>query len=646
MCRDFLPILTFRRRAAIIHRLMMSALAMLAACGPIALVAQAADSSGSGTKKTAPGALKSNAVQPGAEVKKPELMATINGEEIKRDELGKECLKRYGTEVLDSLVHKEMIADYCRTHNVVVSDKEVDEEIERMAKQFKLPKEQWIKLLEKERGIKPSQYAHDIIWPTLALRKLSAAELTVSKKELDEAYESQFGPGVKARIIVMSNAKDAAKVRAEAVAAPDKFPALARKHSEDSASASTGGLMPPIRHFMGDADFEKAAFSLKVDEISPLVVVGKQYVILKCEGRIEAEPVKIREYADKQIIEALKERKLRKVAKDKFDELEKESQLELIYGNPEKEKANPGVVAVLNGRRIVKRELSEACIERHGTEVLEKLLDHRLLEQAMRKRKLTVTQADLDAEVARAALAMGQKKANGEADVKAWLAMVVKQDQVSIDIYMADAVWPTVALKKIVGDKVPITDEDIKKGYEANYGPRARCRAIVLSSQRKAQEVWDKARDNPSPANFGELAKKFSIDTSSAALMGEVPPIARHGGQPVLEREAFQLKKGELSGVIQVGENFVILLCEGFTEPVKIDMKEAKTYIYEDLHEKKQRMAMAKEFERLQDACEVDNFLAKTLHHPKIKVDPAKVDPDEAYQKAAEKSRGSTLKRQ
>ncbi len=310
-------------------------------------------------------------------------MAMINGEEIKRDELGKECLSRYGAEVLDSLVHREMIADYCHSHNVTVTDKEVDEEIDRMAKQFKLPRDQWLKLLEKERGIKPRQYAKEIIWPTLALRKLSAGDLTVTKKELDEAFESQFGPAVKARIIVLASAKDAAKIRAEALAAPDRFPALARKYSEDSASASSGGLMPPVRHFMGDEGFEKAAFSLKEGEISPVVPVGKQFVILKCDGRLAATRID-REYADKQIVEALKERKLRKVAKEKFDELEKQSTLEIVFGKPDKEKEMPGVVAVLNGRRIVRRDLSEACIDRHGTEVLEKLLDHKLLEQALR----------------------------------------------------------------------------------------------------------------------------------------------------------------------------------------------------------------------------------------------------------------------
>ncbi len=633
MCRDFLPKYSRGRRPEFGARRPISTLIALAVCCHLTVAALAAPPTSPPKKPAGPPGGAPQAV----EQKKPELMAVINGEDVKRDELGKECLKRYGAEVLDSVVHKEMIADYCRKHNVVVTDQEVEDEIDRMAKQFKLPKDQWIKLLQKERGIKRSQYAHDIIWPTLALRKLSASELTVSKQELDEAFESQFGPGVKARLIVMSNAREMARVRAEALAEPDKFPALARKYSEDSASASAGGMMPPIRRYMGDANFEKAAFSLKVDEISPVIALGNQFVILKCEGRFAATKVD-RDHADSLIVEALKERKLRKVAKDKFDELEKQSSVETVFGNPSKEKEAPGVAAVLNGRRITVRELAEACIERHGTEVLEKLLDHKLLEQALRKRKLSVTKADLDAEVARAALAMGQKKPSGEADVKAWLEMVLKQDQVSIDIYLADAVWPSVALKKIVGEKVEITDEDLKKGYEANYGPRARCRAIILNNQRKAQEVWDKARDDSSLENFGKLAKQYSIDSASAALLGEVPPIAKHGGQPVLEREAFQLKPGEISGVVQLGENFVILYCEGFTDPVRIDMKEARKYIYEDLHEKKQRMAMAKEFERLQDSSEVDNYLAGTLHHPKTKpVADVAVDPDEKYKETAEK---------
>ena len=96
-----------------------------------------------------------------------------------------------------------------------------------------------------------------------------------------------------------------------------------------------------------------------------------------------------------------------------------------------------------------------------------------------------------------------------------------------------------------------------------------------------------------------------------------MPPIRRHGGQPILEKEAFQLKTGELSGVIQVGDKFVILRCEGRTEPVKVDFASVRDEIYRDLYEKKLRLAMTERFENMQEAAIIDNYLANTSHSPK-----------------------------
>ena len=96
-----------------------------------------------------------------------------------------------------------------------------------------------------------------------------------------------------------------------------------------------------------------------------------------------------------------------------------------------------------------------------------------------------------------------------------------------------------------------------------------------------------------------------------------MPPIKKHGGQPKLEEEAFRLKPGELSGVIQVGDKFVLLRCEGYTKPANVDFASVRNEIYDDLHEKKLRLAMAERFEDLQEAATIDNYLAGTSHSPK-----------------------------
>ena len=67
---------------------------------------------------------------------------------------------------------------------------------------------------------------------------------------------------------------------------------------------------------------------------------------------------------------------------------------------------------------------------------------------------------------------------------------------------------------------------------------------------------------------FGELAAKYSVERSTRANFGEVPPIRMYGGQPQLEEEAFALQPGDLSGVINVDDKFIILLCEGYTKPI------------------------------------------------------------------------------
>ena len=78
--------------------------------------------------------------------------------------------------------------------------------------------------------------------------------------------------------------------------------------------------------------------------------------------------------------------------------------------------------------------------------------------------------------ILRAASESVKPKADGSPDVDAWLELVTKQQGVSVEVYRRDSVWPALALKKLVGDKVQISKEDLRKGYEANYGPRVRCR--------------------------------------------------------------------------------------------------------------------------------------------------------------------------
>ncbi|ASV72655.1 Foldase protein PrsA precursor [Thermogutta terrifontis] len=562
----------------------------------------------------APGASGAVTSQPS----QPQIVAVVNGEPITRDELRRECLRRYGEEVLESVVNKYLIMEECQRRGITVTAEEIDAEITRMATRFGMPVEAWLKLLKDERGIKPEQYRRDIIWPMLALRKLAGQKLLVTPEELQREFESRYGPAVKARMIVVSRRDLAERLRNEAVAHPDQFGDLAKQYSEDAASASLKGLIQPIRKHVGQKEIEDVAFGLKPGEISPVIPVANQFVILKCEDQLPAVKVRL-EDVRAELEEMARDAKLRTVAQEIFQELQKRAQVVNVLNDPQKRQQMPGVAALINGRPIRLEDLGEICIDRHGEEVLELTINRKLIEQACKKRGITITDADVEAEIARLASQNLPPRADGKPDVERWVDMICEQQKITPEIYRHDLVWPTVALKKLVNADVQVTDEDLKKAFEANYGPRVRCRAIVLNNLRRAQQVWEKARANPTEENFADLAEQYSIDPATRALRGEVAPIQKHGGQPNLEEEAFSLKPGEISGIIQVGpETYVILYCLGFTKPVDVDFASVKDILTEDIREKKLRLAMADYFDKLRAAATIDNFLAGTTQSPNL----------------------------
>ncbi len=131
----------------------------------------------------------------------PQIVASVNGQQITCDELGRECILHHGRDVLDGMINKALIVQECQRQGVAITAADVDHEIQRTAKRFGLPVDQWLTLLKEERHLDVEQYAGDVVWPTLALRRLAGSRLKVSPEELDEYFEMCHGEKVAARLI-------------------------------------------------------------------------------------------------------------------------------------------------------------------------------------------------------------------------------------------------------------------------------------------------------------------------------------------------------------------------------------------------------------------------------------------------------------
>lgn len=277
----------------------------------------------------------------------------------------------------------------------------------------------------------------------------------------------------------------------------------------------------------------------------------------------------------------------------------------------QKPTASSDAYARVNNVPITYEMLARECVERHGTAVLENMINQLIIQQECQRQSLSVSAAEVEQEVARVA-----KQFNLPLD--AWYQMLESERGLNRQQYHDDVIWPMLALKKLAGSEVQVSEQDMQIGFERDYGPRMKGRMILFDgNSRQVGEIWEKCK--AAPDDFGRIATEFSSDSHTRPLGGVIPPIRRHGGDPRVEAAAFALQPGEISPVVQVGEKqYVILKCEGFTEPVVQDIKVVWNDLYAQLVEEKTQMAVAKVFKEIQEKATVHNFLTRTTSGPPV----------------------------
>ena len=259
-----------------------------------------------------------------------------------------------------------------------------------------------------------------------------------------------------------------------------------------------------------------------------------------------------------------------------------------------------------NGRsiQIPLDNVARECLLRVGNEVLDSMLNRAVIQLACEEQGVAVTQAEVEQEITRIAQQF-------KIPVENWVAMLQQERNISPEQYSRDIIWPMLALKKLAGSKVDVTDEDMHKAFTRHYGPRVKCRMIMCDNLRRANEVWQQAKLQPE--EFERLARDHSIDPNSRSLGGSVPPIARYSGNDDIETAAFKLRDGEISHIINIGFNrYVILKSEGMTKQLVTDPKQVQAELHADLIEQKVEEAIAKLFDGLKKSTRIDNYWNQT----------------------------------
>lgn len=244
-------------------------------------------------------------------VKPTDAVAVINNEVVTRQQLADECVARKGEEVLETLIARKLIEQAMRAHKMEVTAGEITEEINRIAQSMAgVTGEQWLRTLAKERNISPAQYARDIIYPALALRKLAEPRVQVTDQDVKDAFEAQYGEKLSYRLIMTSTQAHAMQIWEELKKNPAGFEHVARNdpRSIDQSTRAEGGkpITGPLqRHSYprevtdlvfrrlvdGDPDDTDPNHKPKDGDITgPIQVTETSWILVKREGLIPAVP--------------------------------------------------------------------------------------------------------------------------------------------------------------------------------------------------------------------------------------------------------------------------------------------------------------------------------------------------------------------
>jgi len=170
-------------------------------------------------------------------------------------------------------------------------------------------------------------------------------------------------------------------------------------------------------------------------------------------------------------------------------------------------------------------------------EVLESLIDSVLIEQAAIDMGLGLSDQELEAEIEVDIAAGG-----GEAAFEEWLEVtgLTREDYEKM---LRDSLYAQRIL-----DSLP---DDIPQAAEQIHA-----RQIVVESEQVAQDIVALLREG---ADFGDLAREYSVDLATKDEGGELGWFPRGWLTAELEEAAFALPAGQVSGVIPLSDRYHVI---------------------------------------------------------------------------------------
>jgi hypothetical protein len=255
---------------------------------------------------------------------------------------------------------------------------------------------------------------------------------------------------------------------------------------------------------------------------------------------------------------------------------------------------------------ITREELGEYLIARFGAERLENLVNRRIIELACQSKGIVVSDAEVEA-------ALKDDLAGMNLNQKDFTDKVLKHYGKTMYEWKEDVLRPKLAMTKFCRGQIVVSEEDLKGAFEAHYGGSVECRMILIpkdSPPKYDYDLYDRVRK--SDQEFDSEARKQGA-APLAANGGLIPPIYHHYFEPIIEKEAFSLKPGEVSKLLTLGDGSrVILKCVKHIPPDTTKRPEdERAKLYHQVSEAKLAQMMPQLFKKLREEANPQVYLKK-----------------------------------
>ncbi|MBU7595541.1 foldase [Metabacillus halosaccharovorans] len=218
-----------------------------------------------------------------------DVVAKVGSESLTKDDLYTFFVEQNGEAALDTLITKNLIDQEVEKEKITVSSKEIDAELQELIDSY--GGEETFEQQLTSSGLTQDDIKEDIE-VNLKIEKLLEPQIEITEEEMQTYFDENkdsFAQAkqVKASHILVEDEETAKEVK-EKLDNGEDFAELAKEYSTDTASAESGGDLGFFGEGSMVAEFEEAAFSMKVDEISDPVKSDYGYHIIKVTDTQEA----------------------------------------------------------------------------------------------------------------------------------------------------------------------------------------------------------------------------------------------------------------------------------------------------------------------------------------------------------------------